>query len=461
MTRRLLFVGWLLVLGCAQRHQGLATVKVEDPSARVQHRGFSTLPPQGIGWRVHKDAHVALYFRGNGERATAENWPVLDPSEATPDGLVAVVRRSLWSSVEANALRGSAVEVRPDRVAESTCARYEQRAHKLEKGVLLPVFVRGLRCVHPGFPEFAVQLEYRSEGGVAQSAAEIDAFLESLAFTADRPVAVQTRQIPGGPNRLAAGAGGIWATLQLDGAVARFDPDSLAETCRASLAGALHVAASGELIWTGTMSGRIARVDPASCRLSAGQTLGEQITSMEVTSTDLWVGHPYEVLRLDPRTGAEKSRHQVPCASDVEALGGELWIACAPKASVSRLRPDADPPVTEFSLGAFPGSIASDGQQLWLVAPGESQLMRVDPENGSVALRAQVPRAPFRVVAGGGRIWMAHLVEADGGEPTLTVVDPITGALSKIGGNAPRELVLHGGALYFSNANSTLERIRR
>ncbi len=102
---------------------------------------------------------------------------------------------------------------------------------------------------------------------------------------------VRTIDLPFAPRSVAAGAGGVWVTAQLDDTVSRIDPASGRITATVPVgrgAGAVAVGAGG--IWVAnTLGGTVTRIDPATSRVVATIDVGASPRDLAVSGDVVWV----------------------------------------------------------------------------------------------------------------------------------------------------------------------------
>jgi hypothetical protein len=179
---------------------------IQDPTKRLEFPGFSILPPRGPEWMLGGESALPGAERGIVYRAVFFRTP----GDAGPTGggapriLALVMVRDLGAvrfrspaefvdsmkTLGARARQrykllssGSSLVSRPD----ATCATYGYEAE--DSGAL--VSVQGLRCLHPEWPSYAIELSCsrRSPAGepLPDVSVEVVPFLGSLVFTPERP----------------------------------------------------------------------------------------------------------------------------------------------------------------------------------------------------------------------------------------------------------------------------------
>jgi streptogramin lyase len=251
---------------------------------------------------------------------------------------------------------------------------------------------RGIACRHPGSPDRAVTLvgTERTPPGVAPEPAldaELKPFLASLAFTAERPLAVAVERIGPRPCVSATGDGGIVATGR---------------------------------------SGEVVLLDPSNGAALKRFTVGRNPMTALLASGALWVvddlGLEAVVHRVDPSTGRVLGTTEAPGAQWI-AAGADAVFASGFK-GIYRI-PLAGEGATLLRGGSFSGIAMTDGT-LWVSDIGSGAVLRLDPASGT-------PRGPT-IAVGEGPTQLAAtrdavLIVRRSREPEIVRIDPATGAI--------------------------------
>ena len=180
---------------------------IEDPTKRLEFAGFSILPPRGPQWLAGSVSTLPTLENRVVYRAVFFRTPADADSPAGRDSprIVALVMvrdlgevrfRSPSDFVESMKTLGArtrqrhrvltsraSLVLRPD----ATCAAYDYEVE--DAGVIL--MVRGIRCLHPQWPSYVIDLSYNQRYPAGREPivldAEVEPFLGSLAFTPDHP----------------------------------------------------------------------------------------------------------------------------------------------------------------------------------------------------------------------------------------------------------------------------------
>jgi hypothetical protein len=180
---------------------------IEDPTRRLEFPGFSILPPRGPQWLAgsvevlpsveSRVVYRAVFFRtpAGGESRAGASAPRIVALVMVRD-LGEVRFRGPAEFVESMKTPGARTRQRHRIVGsqatllarvDATCAAYGYAAE--DAGVV--VLVRGVRCLHPHWPGYAIDLAYNQRYPAGQTPLELDVevgpFLGSLAFTSARP----------------------------------------------------------------------------------------------------------------------------------------------------------------------------------------------------------------------------------------------------------------------------------
>jgi hypothetical protein len=180
---------------------------IEDPTRRLEFPGFSILPPRGLQWLAgsvevlpsveSRVVYRAVFFRtpADGESRAGAPSPrivalvmVRDLGEVrfrSPGDFIESVKGLGARTRQRYRLLASEASHVPR--ADATCAAYGYEAE--DGGAVLTV--QGVRCLHPRWPSYAIDLacsqRYPPGGQRIVLDAELRPFLESVAFTPDRP----------------------------------------------------------------------------------------------------------------------------------------------------------------------------------------------------------------------------------------------------------------------------------
>lgn len=448
------------------------------PEPRVVLDGFSVLPPHGPDWLVAppeaaEENQVLIFGKRLRDRPPARAADVRSVVAAAlvldfrDDGPRTAAELQRWSEQAAAALpprrRLVQATAAPQPAAGAQCVRY---AVTTEEPGAAPyaseTFVsatRGVRCLHPQWPRYAIDLGYsqRYLSGLAPLAldAEADPFLAGLRFTSARPVAASLVLLGDEPAGIAAGAGGVWVSQMRTGVVRRIDPrtndlagapipvgrqpaglavghgsvwvanrgsnnvsriDAATDAVVAVIATGVeprYVAAGPSGVWvTNFASGTLTRIDPASNAAVATIPVGREPNGVAEGAGAVWVAvsDTGELVRIDPvrnRITASISVRGQP--QDVAVGEGAVWVSDRGRGLVARVDPETNAVVERIAVGPIPSGIAVSAGTVWVSSFAGGAVWRIDPRSNTVLGRPlPVGRAPIWITGGEGAVWIAN-----------------------------------------------------
>jgi YVTN family beta-propeller protein len=277
--------------------------------------------------------------------------------------------------------------------------------------------------------------------------------------------------VGGTPTSIAAGEGAIWVLNADDQTVSRVDPASA--TARSFGTGAtpvdLAVGEGGVWIANGKRLGgqfvgpsttSISRLDPATNGVRATVALRRPRGAANNTHEDrlavgrgaVWAVQPdYSVARIDPRTTEIVSRTHSLAAADVVAAGPDGVWAGDTGTTIRRI----DKPGPPIRLGATSlAGMAVGAGAVWVTAPYDGTLWRVDPEPRLVERTIAVGAGAAGVTVGAGSVWVANPLRG-----TVSRVDPATNRVTRVIalGGTPRRLVVADGRVWVTVGGAVAE----
>jgi DNA-binding beta-propeller fold protein YncE len=223
-----------------------------------------------------------------------------------------------------------------------------------------------------------------------------------------------------GISDMAAGAGGLWATISRERHVVRVDPATgrIAGDPIAVDGTPVAVAAGQRDVWVAVRDpgpgpdGKLLRIDPDRARVTATTPVTAGIVDVVVAGSTVWVlsRKPARVIRFQPGSGRLKPvRLGATEAVSLAYGGGALWATVPDIDSVARV----DEKTLDHGLitvGDHPSGVAVLGRDVWVANKGESTLSRIDLATSRAAPdRIAVPLNPFAIATGEGRLWVTCL----------------------------------------------------
>ncbi len=144
----------------------------------------------------------------------------------------------------------------------------------------------------------------------------------------------------------------------------------------------------------------------------------------------------------------------------IAASGEEVWATSGRDGTLTRLNSATGEPVGEpIQLGAGISGVAIGHGFVWVSDPGDGEVLKVSPSDGTVLRRIDVGGHPGPIVFGGGRVWVADedgagiaTINARGGNRVYR-----RGIVPR---SAPLRLAVGAGGLWASSASTgTVRRI--
>lgn len=281
--------------------------------------------------------------------------------------------------------------------------------------------------------------------------------------TADVPVG-------GTPTAIAAGEGALWVLNADDQTVTRIDPVTRAVRTFGTGGVPTDLAAGEGALWVG--NGRrggsqfvgpsatsVSRIDPSTNAVLASVALPRRSQGHLNTNVDhlavgagaVWaVGPDFSVSRIDPGT-AEISGDAGTLDAEAVAAGPEGVWSRDGQGRLERL--DRGGQRIDIPGGHLAGLAVGEGA-VWVTAPYEGKLWRVDSEPDLVARPIDVGAGAGAVAVGEDAVWVANALRG-----TVSRVDPRTNRVTAtvaVGGT-PRRLAVAAGRVWVTVAGSPRE----
>jgi YVTN family beta-propeller protein len=455
--------------------------------------GFSVLPPRGPNWfvappeaaednqvlvlgKLVRDtppstpaesrtvAAIAMLWdlRDTGPRSASELQRWSEQSRVLPGQRLSARHRLLTSSAEVEPALGA------------TCVRYalstEDEQVPRFPGSVFILSARGVRCLHPRWPRYAVDLSYseRYLRGLPPLAfdAEAESFFRSLRFTAERPIAASIIPIGNDPAGVAAGAGAAWVAQMGADAVRRIDVgtnEPAGEPIAVGRQPAGMAFGHGALWVTNRGSNTVSRIDPVTNRVIATVAVGTEPRQVAAGATGVWVAN-FEgetVTRIDPRSNQGVATVRVGKWPGGLAEGpGAIWVAVRHEHSLVRIDPVTHRIAARIPLGVPLHGVAVGEDAVW-VAGGEGTaavVARIDPRSNTVSARIPVDGVLGGVAVNPAGVWVSNFSSG-----SVWRIDPrsntVAGKPLPVG-KGPVWITIGEGAVWVSNRRSgTVARI--
>jgi YVTN family beta-propeller protein len=191
------------------------------------------------------------------------------------------------------------------------------------------------------------------------------------------------------------------------------------------------VAAGSGAVWIIGRTRRLHRVDTLTGRARVLPRL--RVGSVATGDGQVWAladrprGEP-DLVRLDPRTGAIRTRIELP-ATDFGAIavgGGAVWLTDAFAGVVWRVDTAGKPVQRTIDVGGGVDSVAFGAGAAWAGNSVTGTVTRIDPATNAVKARVALGNTPRSVAFGGGRVWVS--VAGGGGDTVPAAGSLRTGA---------------------------------
>jgi streptogramin lyase len=173
---------------------------------------------------------------------------------------------------------------------------------------------------------------------------------------------------------------------------------------------------------------RVVRVDTRTGRTLRSVRLGAPAIAVTTGFGSIWALDAGGTLsRLDP-SGRLVRRVALPvsAAYNVWIGGGSVWVADDQGASVVRVSPTSNRVVARIAVGDGPASMAFDGGSAWVINHRDTTIHRIDlASNRPTVLTRLGGDAPERMVSSDGSLWIT------GRGTDLLRVDPTDGSVDR------------------------------
>ena len=268
-----------------------------------------------------------------------------------------------------------------------------------------------------------------------------------------------------GVGDLVVGAGAVWALLDQQSQLVRFDPRSGKQGKPIDLpfppAG---VAATDAGVWiTETGGPGLARVDAATGKIAArlsvteragqGAPAGSEISdgaigAIAAGAGSLWLARGASVLRVDPGSGRVLARFATPIAADLVAADDDaVWVASSADGRLFQIDPATDQIVARPKLHGFVTDLVLGGGSAWVTVTPEDRVYQLNPVDGSVQASFATGPGPESVAFTDGA-----LVIANGRDDSLSRIDLSTGDRQPLRtGSSPMVVRADGGTVWIAS----------
>ena len=270
----------------------------------------------------------------------------------------------------------------------------------------------------------------------------------------------------GRPTALAAADGMLWAATVNSASLTTVDARSrtIARVVPLRLAPAALAVSHGAVWVADGRHGQLAAVlrgyDDVSApiRFARPKSAGArpEATSVAVGNGSVWVTDGSSALaRVDPATRRVTPIPAGRPLSGVAVLGGAVWAISATAPSVLRLDPDTNRVTDRLTLARageaapMPAAIAATADAVWVLNRNTATVTRIDPDTRGIAdvVPIGTERVPNAIAGARSALWVAN----DDG--TLARIDAATNAVKWLRiGESLRELAVDGSRVWVASA---------
>jgi branched-chain amino acid transport system substrate-binding protein len=259
------------------------------------------------------------------------------------------------------------------------------------------------------------------------------------------------------PTNVTFGEGAIWVLNADDQTVSRIDPDTRRITKTFSTGQTPTDIAAGEgAVWVGSAgvergqtlgyTGSISKIDPQSAVVTRTVRLSNPtselppsdvlpgVSQFAIGAGSLWAINPdFTVARIDPASGDLVATVPVRAGAAIAAEGDDIWVVGDDFRSVQLIDPQTNRPGQRVELGAsFVADIALGGGSVWVSAPDDGVVWRIEPRPKPITRTIEVGRGATSISFAEGALWVANTLEG-----TVLRIDPATNSVegaTSIGG---------------------------
>jgi streptogramin lyase len=234
------------------------------------------------------------------------------------------------------------------------------------------------------------------------------------------------------PVAVAAGAGAVWVGDARDGTITRVDPETRQVVKTIGIGAPVVDLATGlGAVWAATGGfGEVVRIDPdvgaATQRIPLGDPedpIVPSVPSVGVGDGRVWAGVPEGLARIDARSGDVVDTVDLNSfqALQIAAGGGAVWVTTIANRA-KRVEASSGRPTAEFYAGGWVYPVVLGGGAAWV--GGLGGLVKLNPDSGaSLSTSAQV-KLVTGIAYGEGSLWLTN-----GDTAEVVRLDPETGTV--------------------------------
>lgn len=259
------------------------------------------------------------------------------------------------------------------------------------------------------------------------------------------------------PADLAVGEGAIWVgngvsldNFQYLASVSRIDPGSRTETHTVELPGAdraLESVTSGVsrlvvavgAVWAINPDNTVSRIDARTGELVQQVRDAKDAGAIAAGKGGVWfIGDGPSVVRIDPRSNRVGQRIEVGASflGGIAVGGGSVWVTAPDQGVVWRIDPGRPPLTRTIDVGFGVAHIAFGDDAVWTANFLNGTVSRIDPRTNQVTATSTVTGTPQGIAADGRSTWVSVAGGATPGTLQTSACGPVAS-----GGRRPDVLI--------------------
>ena len=218
------------------------------------------------------------------------------------------------------------------------------------------------------------------------------------------------------------------------------------------------LAVADDGVWVKRDDSRLDRIDPDTGRSALGVGLGGGLCQgVGVGLGAVWACRGTDVVRVDPSSGevtAVFPLNKAASQGHLVTASGRLWVLTGDGSTLLGVDPETGVAATTVALGARGTDLGAGPAGLWVASQPDGQVLRIDPDAGTVAVRATGLDRPL-AVAVTDQVWA-------GGSAATVRLDPGTGAVqvtTAIGIGLDGGIAADGDAVFLRDGDRFLVRL--
>ena len=267
------------------------------------------------------------------------------------------------------------------------------------------------------------------------------------------------------PGVIATSSGRVWLGDYRDGALWRLEPRtgdlrrvvSLGEPRDlTALGGKIYVAAESAEATTGTVirydavtGVRERKLDLLSCTIAGGEGVvwscgNSNVNKLSTGSGELRILRSLSLPYREPVSTATARTF----FRDSAVAYGSVWVlGDAHDRRLWRLESSSGRVLATIELPFMPRTVAAGEEGVWISAPLDDRVLRIDPETNAISAAIPTGRGTSGVAAGAGSVWVTSTIDG-----TVLRIDPRTAeVVDEIDvGGLPREVAVGAGGVWVS-----------